>query len=115
MDQAKAVELAKEEEEVDHKVVEAKEKEAKEVAKEAVEARVAEEAMWCSTGLMYQIPTAHSPEKSGINSKDNITISGIRGTRRAIPRQQAGDEGKAEKPQICRQGRFMLCSRQPRS
>ncbi len=50
MDQAKAVELAEEEEEVNHKVVEAKEKEAKEAAKEAVEARAAEEAVWCSMG-----------------------------------------------------------------
>ena len=67
MDQAKAVELAEEEEEVDHEVVEAKEKEAEEVAKEAVEARTAEEAMWCSMGLMYRIPTAHSPERNGIS------------------------------------------------
>jgi len=104
MDQAKAVELTKEEEEVDHKVVEAKEKEAEEVAKEAVEVRAAEEAMSCSMELTYQIPTAHSPEKKGINSKDNTSLSGTRGTKRAISQQQARDEGKAKKPQICRQG-----------
>jgi len=113
MDQAKVVELAEEEEEVDHEVVKAKEKEAKEATKEAVEVRAAEEAMSCSMELMYQIPTAHSPEKNGINSKDNITISGTRGTKRAISQQQAGDEGKAKKPQICRQDRFKPCSRQP--
>ncbi len=113
MDQAKAVELAEEEEKADHKVVKVKEKEAKEVAKEAVEARAVEEAMWCSMGLMYWIPTARFPAKNGINLKVNITISGIRGTRRTTPRQQVGDEGKVEKPQICRQGQFKLCSRQP--
>jgi len=97
------VELAEEEEEVNHEVVKAKEKEAEEAAKEAVEVRVAEEAVSCSMELTYQIPTTHSPEKNGINSKDNTSISGTRGTKRAIPQQQARDEGKAERPQICRQ------------
>ncbi len=112
MDQAKPVKLAEEEEKDDHEVVKAKGKEAEDAAKEAVEARAAEEAMWCSTELMYQIPTAHFPEKNGISLKDNIILSGTREMRRTTPRQQVGDECKIEKPQICRQGQFKLCSRQ---
>jgi len=115
MDQAKPVKLTEEEEKDDHEVVKVKEKEADEVAKEAVEARAAEEAVWCSTGLTYRIPTAHFPEKNGISLKDNIIIFGIRGIRRTTPQQQVEDEGKVEKPQICRQGQFRPCNRQPRS